>query len=541
MGEVDLDHLSLRARHGDPARLVPLRRGGTLLPPSRARQVFPEFNEAPATDYAREMQELVSDWPTRQPRACRRVTRGVGVGLGTHRPDHLRHRRRSAGHCATRGGREERGATLRLPAPVRRAGECDLLWNEYYATEEEFVFAVADVLHEEYKGIVDVGLPPPGRRRRLAARYDSILSLGGSTLTTAAAGQSFGSEALNHVLRRWGSRRIVSATDAALEAWHGPYAFYPPLVDVIDLRASRLTRTATVRAGERPVTSTSVAWGRTSRFSREGGSSRPSSTHHQRRRASELVAERLVRLAEAVGRESVMAVPTAGRAGRRPAAAPDDSMGEARRALAQGAHLGHEAALPGQRGADDGLCCPVAGLIGWVVLSTTVCSSASAGRTRAWTWVFRLMRARSSVSSGRTVPARRPSSTRSRVRPLAGRVELDGRDLAGLLRRTRGAWRGLAETCRGTELFDSDLSVCKRPHRRGSAPRFCSSPPEPAGRRLGARRRRESTCSSLPPRSPDPIAEAMPTELTEGQRSRRVARAIAMEPRLLPGRAAAGL
>ena len=30
--------------------------------------------------------------------------------------------------------------------------------NEYYKTEEEFLFAVADALHEDYKAIVDAGL-----------------------------------------------------------------------------------------------------------------------------------------------------------------------------------------------------------------------------------------------------------------------------------------------------------------------------------------------------------------------------------------------
>ena len=31
--------------------------------------------------------------------------------------------------------------------------------NLYYKTDEEFVFAAADAMHEEYKAIVDAGLP----------------------------------------------------------------------------------------------------------------------------------------------------------------------------------------------------------------------------------------------------------------------------------------------------------------------------------------------------------------------------------------------
>ena len=32
------------------------------------------------------------------------------------------------------------------------------LWNEYYSTEEEFIYAIADAMHEEYKAITDAGL-----------------------------------------------------------------------------------------------------------------------------------------------------------------------------------------------------------------------------------------------------------------------------------------------------------------------------------------------------------------------------------------------
>ena len=32
------------------------------------------------------------------------------------------------------------------------------LWNEHYKSDEEFLFAIADVMHEEYKAIADAGL-----------------------------------------------------------------------------------------------------------------------------------------------------------------------------------------------------------------------------------------------------------------------------------------------------------------------------------------------------------------------------------------------
>jgi 5-methyltetrahydropteroyltriglutamate--homocysteine methyltransferase len=42
--------------------------------------------------------------------------------------------------------------------PVVAPASAYWLQNEYYPSEEEFVFALADALHEEYKAIVDAGL-----------------------------------------------------------------------------------------------------------------------------------------------------------------------------------------------------------------------------------------------------------------------------------------------------------------------------------------------------------------------------------------------
>ncbi len=50
--------------------------------------------------------------------------------------------------------------------------------NEHYKTDEEFVFAIADAMHEEYKAIVDAGFQladrrsRPARRLELPARHD---------------------------------------------------------------------------------------------------------------------------------------------------------------------------------------------------------------------------------------------------------------------------------------------------------------------------------------------------------------------------------
>ena len=110
-----------------------------------------------------------------------------------------------------------------------------------------------------------------------------------------------------------------------------------------------------------------------------------------------------------------------------------------------------------------------------------------------------------------------------------GRVELDGHDLAGLPPHTR-ARRGLARTWQSTELFD-DLSVWENLTVAAQRPSFLSLAAELVGKRVGESAAAERALELL---ELGPIAEAMPTELTQGQRKLvGVARAIAMEPRLL--------
>ena len=64
--------------------------------------------------------------------------------------------------------------------PVVAPASAYWLDNEHYASEEEFVFALADVLHEEYKAIVDAGFLVQVDDAVLVHEYDSVLSLGGS-------------------------------------------------------------------------------------------------------------------------------------------------------------------------------------------------------------------------------------------------------------------------------------------------------------------------------------------------------------------------
>jgi len=110
-----------------------------------------------------------------------------------------------------------------------------------------------------------------------------------------------------------------------------------------------------------------------------------------------------------------------------------------------------------------------------------------------------------------------------------GTVELDGRDLAGLPPHAR-ARRGLARTWQSTELFD-DLTVRENLEVGAERPSFFALAGEVVGRRIATG---ESPDEALRLLDLSGIADAMPAELTQGQRKLvGVARAIAMQPRLL--------
>ena len=110
-----------------------------------------------------------------------------------------------------------------------------------------------------------------------------------------------------------------------------------------------------------------------------------------------------------------------------------------------------------------------------------------------------------------------------------GRVELDGQDLAGLPPHAR-ARLGLARTWQSTELFD-DLTVHENVEVGAERPSFLALTAEVVGRRVPAPDTPDQALELLGIHG---LADAMPAELTQGQRKLvGVARAIAMRPRLL--------
>ncbi|MGZ4337251.1 MAG: hypothetical protein ACXVRA_08040 [Gaiellaceae bacterium] len=281
-------------------RLVPLE-GGNILPPSRDRQAFPEFYAEHDAAFARELANLVRLADADQvPKAGAVEAEGklwFCTGPITYDSSALE---RDLSRLKTAfEGVDVTDAFLPVVAPA------SVYWlrNEYYATEEEFVFAVADALHEEYKAIVDAGFLLQVDDAVLLHEYDSILSLGGS-VEDYRRWAELRVEALNHALAGIPEDRV--RYHVCFGSWHGPHVFDPPLADVIDLVLSVRARYYLMEQANPRHEHEWRIWENVTLP--EGKVLVPGVvTHHTNVvEHPELVAERLVRLAKLVGPDAVM-------------------------------------------------------------------------------------------------------------------------------------------------------------------------------------------------------------------------------------------
>ena len=101
--------------------------------------------------------------------------------------------------------------------------------NEYYASEEEYYFAVADAMNVEYRAIVDAGFQLQVDDPFLT----EIFSFHGYDEPTRARRGRMYVEAINHALRGIPAERVRFHTCYSIN--EGPRVFDVPLADVIDL------------------------------------------------------------------------------------------------------------------------------------------------------------------------------------------------------------------------------------------------------------------------------------------------------------------
>src|SRR5213083_2173113 len=175
-------------------------------------------------------------------------------------------------------------------------------YNEYYRTDEEYLFALADAIKHEYEAIVEAGLILQIDDPALPDTYDMIVPL--PSLEEYRKFAAVRVDALNHALEGLPEDRI--RYHICWGSWHGPHAFDPPLRDVVDLVLQ-------VRAGVYAMEQANPRHEHEWRVWEdvelpEGKKLIPGVvTHHTNVvEHPELVAQRLTRLANVVGRESVL-------------------------------------------------------------------------------------------------------------------------------------------------------------------------------------------------------------------------------------------
>jgi len=103
--------------------------------------------------------------------------------------------------------------------------------NEYYPTVEEYLFAIADAMHEEYQAIVDAGFLLQVDDPRVVTQYDMIDPAPSIEDFRRAAALRI--EAVNRALGDIPPDRV--RYHLCWGSWHGPHTTDFPLKDIIDL------------------------------------------------------------------------------------------------------------------------------------------------------------------------------------------------------------------------------------------------------------------------------------------------------------------
>jgi 5-methyltetrahydropteroyltriglutamate--homocysteine methyltransferase len=182
----------------------------------------------------------------------------------------------------------------------------------HYKTEEEFVFATAEAMHEEYKAIVDAGIILQIDDPSLPDNWDMI-----NPEPPLAEFKKFARvrlDALNHALRGLPPDRV--RYHICWGSWHGPHTTDIPLQDIVDLVLSVNAAGYSVEAGNVRHEHEWRVWQAAKLPA--GKVLIPGVVSHATNIVEhpQVVADRIVRYAKVVGRENVIAGTDCGFGGR---------------------------------------------------------------------------------------------------------------------------------------------------------------------------------------------------------------------------------
>jgi 5-methyltetrahydropteroyltriglutamate--homocysteine methyltransferase len=184
--------------------------------------------------------------------------------------------------------------------------------NEHYASDEEFVFALADALREEYETIARAGFIVQIDDAWLLALWDRIgIPMGLERYRSYCALRI---DALNHALANVPEERI--RYHLCWGSWHGPHAHDLPMKDVVDLMLRVKARTYLFEAANPRHEHEHAVW-QTVKLP-DGKVIAPGCVTHSTDVVEhpELVAQRIERFARLVGADNVMAGADCGFGGR---------------------------------------------------------------------------------------------------------------------------------------------------------------------------------------------------------------------------------
>ena len=191
-------------------------------------------------------------------------------------------------------------------------GSASRIGNAYYKSDDEFLFACADAMREEYKAIVDAGLILQLDDPSIAENWDMI-----NPEPSVEDYRDFSMrrvEALNHAIKGLPQDRI--RFHLCWGSWHGPHTTDIPMRDIIDVMLAINCQAYSFEAGNVRHEHEWSVW-RDVKLP-DDKLILPGVVSHATNVVEhpDLVADRILRFANLVGRERVIAATDCGLGGR---------------------------------------------------------------------------------------------------------------------------------------------------------------------------------------------------------------------------------
>ena len=191
-------------------------------------------------------------------------------------------------------------------------GSCSRIGNRYYKSEEEFLYACAEAMREEYKAIVEAGIVLQLDDPAVAENWDMI-----NPEPSVEDYQKFSRvrvDALNHAIRGLPKDRI--RFHLCWGSWHGPHVTDIAMRDIVEVMLAVDVQAYSFEAGNVRHEHEWKVWQEVKlpddKLILPGVVSHATNVVEH----PELVAERIMRFANLVGRERVIASTDCGLGGR---------------------------------------------------------------------------------------------------------------------------------------------------------------------------------------------------------------------------------